>query len=182
MKDYLRLWGFYEKDYTKPLDKLNLSKGVLTFLRRYIEDFPSEEGIVFQGPPKLTARVMASTIKTLYDAKKFKNRVSVIDVPSFLLQFSSVSFEARAVYETKLLGDLNNSDLVVFQEIGLTEWTPAQCARLYILLQQRYSRRLPFFCTVSTSPGIFEQNVGSSNFFRVSDHCTFLEISDDHGN
>ena len=175
-KDYLKRWGFQKKDWEKPLDTLGLSQAQLDHLMAYYKNFPEVDGLVFHGHPRTVAQVSTRLIKEIFSSDKVSNRITLIDVPSVLLQFSSSSFEARSTQETELLGDLNNSDLIVFQEIALAQWTEAQQARLYILLQQRYAKGLPFFCTVSCDEETFETHVGQSNFFRISDHCTFIEL------
>lgn len=175
-KDFLKLWGFYDKDLLSPLSKLNLTDPVLKHLESYISSFPVSGGLAFVGHPKTVARTMTRVVKDIYDLGSIHNRVTVIDVPSVLLQFTSGTFEARAEFETELLGNLNNSDIVVFQEVALTKWNDVQRARLYIMLQQRYAKGLPFFCTVSCDEETFEDHVGQSNFSRIADHCTFLEI------
>lgn len=175
-KNFLKLWGFHEKDLLNPLSKLNLTDPVLRHLESYIVNFPASEGLAFVGHPKIVARTMARVVKDIYDRGSIHNRVTVIDVPSMLLQFTSSTFEARAESETELLGNLDNSDLVVFQEIALTKWNDIQRARLYIMLQRRYSKGLPFFCTVGCDEETFGDYVGQSNFFRISDHCMFIEL------
>ncbi len=175
-KDYLKKWGFQKKDYSVPLTELGLTKPQRVHLESYAKAFPIAEGLVFQGPPKSVAKVSTRLIKDIYDAGNITDRITLIDVPTILLQFSSSSFEARENVEAGLLGDLHSSDLVIFQEIALAQWNEAQQARLYILLQQRYAKEKPFFCTVSCDEEAFEKHVGSSNFFRISDHCTFLEL------
>jgi len=177
-KDFLKLWGLQKNDYGTPLEELNLSKPQLTHLKAYSDLFPESEGLVFQGHPKSVAKTSTRLIKDLFDMKKISNRVTIIDVPSVLLQFSTASFEAKESAESNLISNLTNSDLVVFQEIALAQWTEAQQARLYILLQYRYAKEKPFFCTVSCDEDTFEKHVGQSNFFRISDHCTFIELKD----
>ena len=175
-KNYLKLWGLHEKDYTKNFRDLGLSPSVIKFLTKYIGSFPDLGGIVFQSNPKLATRTMARTIMELHGSDKFKNRVSIVDIPSYLVRYGTMDFSERSVAEGKMFEDLVNSDLVVFQEMGLTQWNSAQQTKLYTLLYERYSRKLPFFVTTGISPAQLETNIGSSNFFRVADECTFLEF------
>lgn len=175
-RDYLKLWGFHEVDYNKNFNDLKISLKVKKFLKNYITEFPTEIGLVFKGHPRLTTKVMGRVIKELYDNKKFKSRVVLIDIPTHLIRFKFVSFQEHSRREIKLQEDLINSDLVVFQEIGMSPWTSEQQAKLYTLIYERYSRRLPFFCTSTTELGTFERNVGNSNFVRISDVCKFITL------
>ena len=72
--------------------------------------------------------------------------------------------------------DLINSDLVILQELGLTKWNDMQKTKLYTLIYERYSRELPIFTTISCELNDLDIYIGSSNFFRIEDSCTFLEI------
>ena len=128
------------------------------------------------GNPKVITRTMARTCKEIFDKGSFKNRVCIIDVPSYLIGISSMDFGDRSREEAKINEDLMNSDLVIFQELGFTKWNEAQRTRLYTLIYKRYSNKLPMFITVNGTPELLEQNIGSSNFFRVADACQFIQI------
>ena len=117
-KNYLKLWGLYEKDYESSFTDLDLSISIIDFIKKYIVSFPNSGGIVFQGDPKLATKTMGRTIMELYQANQFKNRVSIIDVPSYLVRYSTMGFSERSTAEGKMFEDLVNSDLVVFQEMG----------------------------------------------------------------
>ena len=177
-RDYLKEWGFLEMDWETPIEKLGLSGAQRVFIYDFIKTFPhpTSRGIVFQGHPKKAVQASTRIVAELYEQQKIKNRVKLIDIPSILLNFTKNSFESKDAQDSELLGDLNNSDLIIFQEIALAQWTEAQQARLYIMLQQRYSRNLPFICTVNCDEETFEKNVGPSNFFRINDLCTFIEM------
>ena len=178
-KDYLKLWGFHENPKGTTLDTMKLSEAQVIHLKKFIEDFPKTKGLVFVGHPRLVNEVSTQVLSEIFKAGKIKNIITLIDIPSELLQFSKSSFENRDSQESDLLRDLNNSDLVILQEIALAQWTEAQQARLYIMLNQRYSKGLPIICTVSCDIETFESHVGLSNFYRISDQCTFIELG--HG-
>jgi hypothetical protein len=173
---YLKLWGLYEKDYESSFKDLELSPTIIDFLLEYINSFPGTGGIVFQGNPKLATKTMGRTVMELYKANRFKNRVSIVDIPSYLVRYGTMDFSERSMAEGKMFEDLVNSDLVVFQEMGLALWSTLQKTKLYTLLYERYSRKLPFFVTTSSGATELETHIGSSNFFRVADECTFLEL------
>ena len=175
-RNYLELWGLNEKDYAKNFTELGLSTSIIKFLTKYIDSFPTLGGVVFQSNPKVATRAMARTVMELYSSDKFKNRVSIIDVPSYLVRYNSMDYSERATAEGKMFENLVNSDLVVFQELGLTKWNSDQQTKLYTLLYERYSKKLPFFVTCGVPATELEINIGASNFFRVADECTFLEL------
>ncbi len=172
----MNIWGFKEIDYETTYQELGISVGVRKHLDKYISTFPTDSGLCFMGNPKSVTRTMARTCKEIYDKGLFKNRVCIIDVPSYLIGISSMDFKDRATKEAKINEDLINSDLVVFQELGFTKWNEAQRTRLYTLIYKRYSNQLPMFITVSCSPEVLETNIGSSNFFRVADACNFIQL------
>lgn len=175
-KDYLKLWGFKEKDYEKTFSDLQLSKGVEKYLNEYIDTFPNGGGLCFMGNPKVITRTMARTCKEIYDKGLFKNRVCLLDVPSYLIGINSMDFGDRSREEAKINENLINSDLFILQELGFTKWNEAQRTRLYSLIYKRYSNHLPMIITVNGTPSSLEENIGSSNFFRVADACKFIQL------
>ena len=148
----------------------------MEYLDKFISSFPNDGSLCFLGNPKLVARTMAKTCKEIYDKGLFKNRVCIIDVPSYLIGISSMDFGDRSRQEAKINEDLLNSDLVIFQELGFTKWNEAQKTRLYTLIYTRYSNQLPMFVTVNGTPDQLEENIGSSLFFRVADACKFIQL------
>ena len=172
MKSYLERWGLYEVDFNKSFDKLELSESIKSHLQKYIDSFPSPQGITFLGNPRITTQAMSRTVKEIYDRHKIRNRIRVVDVPTHLTNWSNRDQDQ----EDALIRDVINSDIVIFQEIALTQWTNLQQAKLYTLLHERYSRGVPFFCTVSCDIDDLESYIGSSIFFRITDNSTFLEL------
>ncbi len=176
-QNYLKLWGFQQKDYELNYKELKLSSAIIKHLEDYIANFPVSSGIVFQGNPKMATKAMAHTIKRIYDSGSFKNRVSIVDVPTYFTKVNTLQYEERSTVEARMAENVVNSDIVVFQEIGLTQWSPIQQTKLYTLLYERYSKELPIFCTVSCSAEALEDFIGKSNFFRLADACTFLDLN-----
>lgn len=174
MEDYLERWGLYKKDFAQSFDQLKLSKSVYDYLEKYIRAFPTPNGITFLGNPRITAQAMSRTVKEIYDQGKIRNRIRLIDVPTYLTQYGK-SFQDTD-REDALAGDLISSDIIIFQEIALTQWSSVQQAKLYTLLYERYSKGAPFFCTVSCTVEDLESHIGSSIFFRITDSSTFLEL------
>ena len=125
-KDYLKLWGFKEKDYEKTFSDLQLSKGVEKYLNEYIDTFPNGGGLCFMGNPKVITRTMARTCKEIYDKGLFKNRVCLLDVPSYLIGINSMDFGDRSREEAKINENLINSDLFILQELCFIPFCKAQ--------------------------------------------------------
>ena len=174
---YLKLWGFKEADYEATYPQLGLSKKIIKYLEEYINHFPSTRGLAFIGNAKISTKTMGRTVKEIMDKGGFKNRVSIIDIPSYLTSFSSVGNQERVRSEGKIKEDLINSDLVILQELGLTKWNDMQKTKLYTLIYERYSRDLPIFTTVSCELDNLEAFIGGSNLFRIEDSCSFLELT-----
>tara|TARA_R100000008_G_C3570949_1_gene162087 strand:- start:214 stop:660 length:447 start_codon:yes stop_codon:yes gene_type:complete len=146
------------------------------YLHDYIEHFPNGDGICFMGNPKIITKTMARTCKEIFDRGLFRNRVCLLDVPSHLIGINSLDFGDRSREEAKINENLLNSDLFILQELGFTKWNEAQRTRLYSLIYKRYSNHLPMFITVNGTPETLEENIGSSNFFRVADACKFIQL------
>jgi len=171
---YLSLWGFRAGHYNLDLEDIDLSNTQLEYCKKYVDTIYPTEGLVFLAPPKKSIQLVSILVKLLYTKGLFKNRVSIIDVPSVLLE-SNYGYDYQEK-KNKLAEDLVNSDLVVLNEVGLTKWTSAQSARLYTLLYERYERGLPMFVTHYGTSDSLEENIGTPNFFRIVDTCKFLEI------
>ena len=92
---YLKLWGFKEADYEATYQQLGLSKKIIKYLEEYINHFPSTRGLAFIGNAKISTKTMGRTVKEIMDKGGFKNRVSIIDIPSYLTSFSSVGNQER---------------------------------------------------------------------------------------
>ena len=176
IKKYLKLWGFKETDYESTYQQLGLSPNIIKHIEKYITNFPSPRGLAFIGNAKVTTKTMGRTVKLLLDQNKFKNRVSIVDIPSYLLRINTLDFQERSSMEAKMEEDLVNSDLVILQEVGLTRWNDFQQTKLYTIIHERYSRERPVFVTVSCDVDDLEKSIGNSNFFRIEDSCDFLEL------
>jgi hypothetical protein len=176
MKDYLKLWGFREEHYSKKFKELNLKSSHIKYLNNYIDNVFPKRGLIFLGHPKVVLESVSVTVKMLYENNKFNNRVSIIDIPTYLTNYFSIDSGERVGMENKVVEDLANSDLVVLQEMGLAKWTSNQQTRLYTLLNDRYTNGLPLFGTSSCTVGELEDRVGTPNFFRIADSCEVLNI------
>jgi len=173
---YLVKWGFRPGHYTLNLEEIDLSDSQLGFCKKYVDTIYPTEGLVFLAPPKKSIQLVSILVKLLYTGNHFKNRVSIIDVPTVLLD-NNFGYDYQD-QRNRLKEDLVNSDLVVLNEVGLTKWSSAQRARLYTLLYERYERELPIFATHYGTSDDLEENIGAPNFFRIADTCKFLEIKE----
>ena len=176
IKKYLKLWGFKETDYESTYSQLGLSPTIIKHIEKYIDSFPTPRGLAFIGNAKVTTKTMGRTVEQLLRKGRFKNRVSIVDIPSYLLRINTLDFQERSSMEAKMEEDLVNSDLVILQEVGLTRWNEFQQTKLYTIIHERYSRELPIFVTVSCDIDDLEASIGNSNFFRIEDSCDFLEL------
>ena len=168
--------GFQGDRYESTYQQLGLSPNIIKHIEKYITNFPSPRGLAFIGNAKVTTKTMGRTVKLLLDQGKFKNRGSIVDIPSYLLRINTLDFQERSSMEAKMEEDLVNSDLVILQEVGLTRWNDFQQTKLYTIIHERYSRERPVFVTVSCDVDDLEKSIGNSNFFRIEDSCDFLEL------
>ena len=174
-KSYLHKWGFRVEDYRRSFKQLQLSDLQVKTLEEYIASFPSSGGLVLVGSPKIAQAVSTRIVYELYELEKFKNRVTIIDVPSFLVRSNSFSTESTEV-ENKTREDITNADLVILQEVDLAQWTSIQQTKLYTLIYERYSKRQPMIFTATSTPSDIEKRVGMSTFYRIKDLCKFLAL------
>jgi len=172
---YLQFWGFRIEDYRRSFNQLGLSNSQIKALEEYIASFPKSGGLVLIGSPKIAQKVSSRIIYELYNKKLFKNRVAIIDIPSFLVRATSFDKEITEA-EGKMREDLANSDIVILQELDLSKWTSIQQTKLYTLIYGRYSKRLPMLFTATKPPGEIENNIGASTFFRIKDLCKFIDL------
>jgi len=176
-EEALKSWGFYPRHYQKTLKELKLSHNVLSFIHNYIENYSSHcRGIVFEGSPRKSHYVMAYIVRELLIRNKLKNRVSIIDIPTHLSVNNKLDPSERTEVITKSIEDVVNSDIVIFQEMGLGKWKDYQRAELYTLIYKRYQLEKPFFCTSTVDEKILEEYVGESIFFRLVDSCDFIGL------
>ena len=84
----------------------------------------------------------------------------------------------KAHQENKLRENLLNSDITIFQEISIADWTVAQQARLYTIINARYQPRLPFIATCTEDEDLLEERIGSPNFYRLSDNGSIIDLGD----
>lgn len=175
-KKYLHKWGFRVEDYRRSFKQLGISDSQVSFLEDFVASFPGSGGLALVGSPKLATQITARLVYVLYEKKKFRNRVTIVDVPSFLVKATSFDRE-ETLADYKVYEKVANADLVVLQEIDLAQWTNIQQTKLYTLIYGRYSKRLPIIFTATNPPHIIEKRIGASTFFRIKDLCKFLDLT-----
>ena len=94
--------------------------GVEKYLQEYIDNFHNGGSLCFMGNPKIITRTMARTCKEIYDRGLFKNRVCLLDVPSYLIGINSLDFGDRSREEAKINENLINSDLFLHTKLTIS--------------------------------------------------------------
>ena len=177
-EQYLKRWGFHPKDFNKPLDELGLTGPVLQWLTKYEERFnqDTEEGIVLMGNPRITSQVTSRLVLDMVKRKAITKRVISVDIPTYLIRYQLYDISEKAQQEQKLFELMDLCDLVIYQEMGLTQLTPTQQSRLYTLIQARYAARKPFIVTTVCDAETLELNLGQSIYYRIVSPNQILEL------
>jgi len=175
-KNHLELWGV-QRFIPPSLDGLGLSSKVLNYLKIWPQNFnkQNKNSLVLLNNAKVSLSVSGWLVKQLYDSQQLKRRVSIIDVPEYLIQLTSMIEKNER--DSKILDDLVSCDLIIFTEIGLIKVNENQRGRLYTLINRRFMQNKPFIATSSIPVDELENNIGEAIFARIVNSCQFLDLS-----
>jgi len=173
-EQYLKTWGFLPRYYLKEFPPLKPK--IKSFIDSYLDNFPTPGGdsILFIGGASIINHLIGRMVYLLtVEKNKVRHKITVLDIPKTLTYYV-LNMDIGSTF--KMFTDLEGSDLIIFQEIGLNKWSQAQQARLYVLLNERYSKNKPFFCTSSLGLQELSDNIGLANYDRLADLCTTLDV------
>jgi len=180
LKLYMEKWGFNPdliKTSTPWSNEPPLSENVIKFLREYIGKFPEASNLFLIGSPRSIQRVLSNIIAQLILNSKLRNQAFFLDVPTYIVdQFYSSPEGDQKEQQFQVKSQLNKSDLFVFNEISLNNWTSNQQLRIYSMVNTRYQLQLPCIYTSSKSDQETVEALIDSTYYRIEEKSTFLKL------
>jgi DNA replication protein DnaC len=125
----------------------------LDVARRYVDNFVAEggfreSGLVFVGPPgagktHLATAVLAEVVR------RYRVRGRFVDFTSLLHQIQSTFDPGSPESKREVLDPVVGAELLVLDELGAQKATPWVTDILYLVINSRYTRRLPTLFTTN---------------------------------
>jgi len=122
-------------------------------VQRYANDFLTPEGfthsgLLFIGPPGVGKTHLA--VSVLFEVmERYSVRCRFVELNSFFNQMQSTFGQASSESTQAVLAPLMETQLLVLDELGTQQPTPWIRDVLYLVINTRYSRRLPTIFTTN---------------------------------
>jgi len=122
-------------------------------VQRYANDFLTPEGfthsgLLFIGPPGVGKTHLA--VSVLFEViERYKVRCRFVELNSFFNQMQSTFGQASSESTQAVLAPLMETQLLVLDELGTQQPTPWIRDVLYLVINTRYTRRLPTIFTTN---------------------------------
>lgn len=122
-------------------------------VQRYTNEFLTAEGfthsgLLFIGPPGVGKTHLA--VSVLFEViERYKVRCRFVELNSFFNQMQSTFGQAAAESTQAVLAPLMETQLLVLDELGTQQPTPWIRDVLYLVINTRYTRRLPTLFTTN---------------------------------
>ncbi|HHW42004.1 MAG TPA: ATP-binding protein [Syntrophomonadaceae bacterium] len=179
IKDYsfesFRL-DYYQGGYRKQANAA--LEGARQFVNDYLEN-PHTRGLLFTGDVGAGKTYLAGAIANSLLKKNV--RVLFLVVPDFLDELRATynkgnTGEGYEPDDVSLLRGVRQVDVLILDDLGVHNYTPWTCNKLYSLLNYRLNYQLPVIITTNLSLGQLDQFLGERTTSRIVQMCRIYEI------
>ena len=141
-----------------------------TLTSRYVDEFldldghSRESGLIYIGPPGVgkTHLAVAALLELI---RRYRVRGRFVDFTSLIYQIQSTFDASSPESKQSVLDPVIHADVLVLDELGAQKPTPWVSEVLYLVLNTRYTRRLPTLFT--TNYGLAEESAATSGGERA---------------
>ncbi|MDH7576355.1 MAG: ATP-binding protein [Bacillota bacterium] len=154
-------------------------QGARQFVTEYLQNFHIP-GILFTGDVGAGKTYLAGAITNFL--LQYKIQVFFLVVPDFLDELRAtyhkgISGEGSDLDDVSLLRSVRQVDVLILDDLGVHNYTPWTCNKLYSLLNFRLNFRLPVIITTNLTLGQLEEFLGERTTSRIVQMCRIYRLS-----
>lgn len=174
----------FRLDYYEGIHKSTAARalqGAKQFVNEYLRN-PCIPGILFTGDVGAGKTFLSGAIANFL--LKHKVNVLFLVVPDFLDELRATyhrgtSGEGESQDDVSLLRGVREVDVLILDDLGVHNYTPWTCNKLYSLLNFRLNYQLPVIITTNLTLGQLEEFLGERTTSRIIQMCRIYRLSVD---